>query len=682
MANSLKKSVQNMILHSRKTEYDKEYLQKLNEYDGLYAKLTEYVTDKERADEVSEKIERFSVADIRFHPDRVDAVTDDKICLVYTPVFGSLRPEAERVIYEFATGNPYARIMYGDEDYFVSGKDEYHSTKAPVSRNVFRYRKPVFSPETLCSFDYMGAIAVTGDLFAETLKDMNPEMPEDEFMYEFTFNVVALCIQKYSEKAIVRIPRVLTSREIKIDDRIFSTIEKTGHAGEVLRDLFEEIPLNCADMGYYDIRMNGRKKLGADPIEKDTTVSIIIPSKDNTLYLFKCIESLKLTMEDRIEVIVVDNGSSEVNRQRISDFLKDREFETKYIYEPMEFNYSKMNNIGAKEAVGDVLILLNDDIEADGHSWIKEMAATARVRKVGAVGCKLLYPDKKIQHVGIVGGIDGPSHKYMGEDDSKRQGFDENRINRNVLAVTGACLAVKTGLFLETGGLNEDLKVGYNDVDFCMTLVEKGYRNILLNDISLIHHESVSRGRDAKDKNKAQRLRAEKEILKKRHPLFMQADLFNGEEDDFRLEYEKDNDRPQHLIELTKGTKTATDEEGWVYSSFERFEQSYRYDGGNCFVNFSAKGYAVVPGIDNMRFDFIMLLTNEKTTYQIPFERRLRTDLSGRFAGTVNTELCGFDFEFTEFRMEPGEYDVKIYAKDHGNFREIITDTGLKVQAG
>lgn len=676
MGNSIKKSVQNILLLPRKSKYKKEYLAKMNESDEEYREIVRFANDESNKTEVASKVVLINASKLR--KTNVQNIDDDKFYFVHDDSFGLVRPEACRIVYEFINDNPLVRMMYGDEDYFASMKD-ISLEQTLFSRNTFRYRKPCFSPETFVSTDYMGNVVIKGVILKELLDDDDESMDETMFLYFLSLRAAAKIAGEDASK-ISRIPAILCSNPINTSEEIYFRIQKKGNAEEYLEDSFLKCPIRCTDEKYDAIRSKGRELLGLKCEAINPKVSIIIPSKDNPDYLIKCIDSLKLKGNENIEIIVVDNGSSNDNRMLIEEYLAKQNVHTKYIYEPMEFNYSKMNNMGAAKSTGDVLLLLNDDIEAGGNDFVFSMAKNAMISSNGAIGCKLLYPDKLIQHVGIVGGIDGPSHIHMGESDGDKQGFGDNRINRNVLAVTGACLAVRKELYDEIGGLNEALKVGYNDVDFCMSLAERGYCNVLLNDISLIHHESVSRGKDSADKAKAKRLIEEKAILKKAHPQFMTCDPYNGEGDDFILVFERKKDKRSNEVSLVKGQRTANDNEGWIYAGFEKAECGYDADNQETII--TMKGYHVVPGIDNMRFDFSILLQKDGEMYIIDSPRMLRKDLAGRFSGTESTQLAGFNFTITTNLLKPGEYDVLLYAKDHGNVREIITGTDIKLTIG
>ena len=677
MPQSIKKAVQNALLKPRKKQYEKDYARLLKEYEEKAGAVNDYVNSKEVIEETAKRVKRLSIEEVIGNLKEKTVYEESVFYLIYDASQGILRKESDRLIYEYTEDNPYAVIVYGDEDYFAySGEiegEEFYKVK-----RAFRYYKPIFSPETLASFNYIGAFAIEGGFLNEVLasvEKLSASIYYSGMMYELIIEACARLMSKKQENLICHIPAVLVSREIKAEstEGEDSVIADTG---KLLYPEYQKIMPALSEEKYAQVRQKAQDKLKLIPITDDITVSIIIPSKDNPDMLMSCIDRLKLAGLTRVEVIVVDNGSNEENKKKIEEYLDKCEFETRYIYSVEEFNYSKMNNDGARVARGEVLLLLNDDIEAEGHEWIKKMALYATNKGVGCVGCKLLYPDGTIQHVGISAGVDGPAHKFMGEDDSLKAGAGDNLVNRNVLAVTGACLAVRKELYDRVGGLNEELKVGYNDVDLCMNLFEAGYRNVILNDIKLIHHESVSRGKDAGSKLKSDRLSAEKSILKERHPSLMIVDPYEGGSADYTLRFERENEDLSINAKGKYEVLKANDDEGWIYFSFDKFEIKISASENKILV---AKGFAIVPGIDNMRFDFALILQINARQYVIPIERSLRPDLAGRFNGSENTKLCGIDVRASVDELEEGNYRIFMYAKDHGNVREIITDTFLNI---
>ena len=264
--------------------------------------------------------------------------------------------------------------------------------------------------------------------------------------------------------------------------------------------------------------------------DKPPLVSVVIPSKDHPELLENCIRSLKsLTEYPFYELIVVDNGSCAEKRVRVEKLRLEYGF--RYLYQAEDFNFARMCNRGAAEAKGEVLLFLNDDIEVKSPDWLRIMAATALQEHVGAVGAKLLYPLAKgesvhrIQHAGITNIAPGPVHKLCGLPDEGSYYHGKNLADRDVLAVTAACLAVRKERFDAVGGFCEELAVAYNDVDLCFSLYEKGWYNVQRNDAVLIHHESASRGEDISGE-KRQRRQKEWQLLYERHPKLYAKDPF------------------------------------------------------------------------------------------------------------------------------------------------------------
>lgn len=242
-------------------------------------------------------------------------------------------------------------------------------------------------------------------------------------------------------------------------------------------------------------------------------ISIVIANKDHKEDLKRCITSIfeKSTYEN-YEIIIVENNS---NQQEIFDYydeLKENE-RIKVLTFEGDFNYSAVNNLGAANAEGEYILLLNNDTQVITVNWMEELLMYAQREDVGAVGAKLYYGDKTIQHAGVVLGLG--AHRTAGHSHYKQHRDNLGYMGRlcyaqNVSAVTGACLLVKKTLFEEVGGLDESFAVSLNDVDFCLKLREKGYLNVFTPFAELYHFESISRGLDDNGE-KAQRYNKESE---------------------------------------------------------------------------------------------------------------------------------------------------------------------------
>jgi len=241
-------------------------------------------------------------------------------------------------------------------------------------------------------------------------------------------------------------------------------------------------------------------------------VSIIIPFKDKPELLTICIESIldKSTYKN-FEVIGISNNSQEKETFDEMKRLELLDSRIKFYEYNVPFNYSDINNYAVNTyAKGKQILLLNNDIEIITPDWIESMLEHSQRDEVGVVGAKLYYPNDTIQHAGVIigiGGVAGHSHKN----------FSKHDVIQNLSAVTAACLMVKKRIYEEVIGLNEDnLKIAFNDVDFCLRIREKGYLNIYTPYSEAYHHESISRGKEDSSE-KIRRFNFEVKYMKTRH---------------------------------------------------------------------------------------------------------------------------------------------------------------------
>ena len=275
-------------------------------------------------------------------------------------------------------------------------------------------------------------------------------------------------------------------------------------------------------------------------------ISIIIANKDHEPDLRRCITSiLEKSTYDNFEIIVVENNSETAEIQKYYEELKEND-KVKVITYQGAFNYSAINNLGASKAEGEYLLLLNNDTQVITVNWMEELLMYAQRNDVGAVGAKLYYGDKTIQHAGVVLGLG--AHRTAGHSHYMQHRENLGYMGRlcytqNVSAVTGACLMVSKALFEKAGGLEESFAVSLNDVDFCIKLREMGYLNVFTPFAELYHFESASRGLDDKGE-KAERYNEEsarfrekwKEVLAKGDPYYNPN--FSLDRSDFSLRVE------------------------------------------------------------------------------------------------------------------------------------------------
>lgn len=254
-------------------------------------------------------------------------------------------------------------------------------------------------------------------------------------------------------------------------------------------------------------------------IRSEDKISILIPNKDHLEDLRRCIHSIKeRSTYSNYEIIIIENNSTEKAVFDYYDTIKKQKNITVVTYTGA-FNYAKINNFGAGYATGKYLLLLNNDTQVISMNWMEAMLMYAQRPDVGAVGAKLYYGDRTIQHAGVVIGLG--AHRTAGHTHYKINYDNLGYMGRlcyaqNVSAVTGACLMVRKSLYDALGGLDEAFAVALNDVDFCLRVKEKGYLNVFTPFAELYHFESTSRGSDIEDTKKAERYEEEAELFRER----------------------------------------------------------------------------------------------------------------------------------------------------------------------
>jgi len=254
-------------------------------------------------------------------------------------------------------------------------------------------------------------------------------------------------------------------------------------------------------------------------------VSVIIPTRDRWDLLGPCLESLKKSNwpPALLESIIVDNATTDPETLAQLEKLRHSEG-TKVLRIDEPFNWSRLNNTGMAASTGDILVFLNNDTELHDPDWLHKISYHACKPGIGAVGCKLLYPDLTVQHGGVVTGIQGlagHAHMFLPQNAGGYCGLAN--ITREITAVTGACLAVSRENFESIGGFDEDFSVAFNDTVFCLALHQGGRRNIYVADPLFIHHESKSRGYDVTEAQKT-KLLEEATLARSKFPDLMRDD--------------------------------------------------------------------------------------------------------------------------------------------------------------
>jgi len=328
------------------------------------------------------------------------------------------------------------------------------------------------------------------------------------------YDLFLRCMERLRPGQIRHIPRVLCHRSLMQPPAGEGEGGGEGEARALARH-FER----TATPAHVLTTEAGRRVQYPLPLELPL-VSLIIPTRNGLALLRRCIESIVLlTTYANYEILVVDNGSDDPQALAYLAGLNSQPG-ISGIRDERPFDYAALNNLAARQARGEVLGLVNNDIEVITPGWLEEMVSLALQPGVGAVGAKLLYPDESIQHGGVllgVGtgtGVAGHAHKFLPATEG---GYMQRALlTQSFSAVTAACLVVRKALYEQLGGLDEvHLKIAYNDVDFCLRLQEAGYRNVWTPYAELFHHESATRGSDMTPE-KRQRFAAEEAYMRQR----------------------------------------------------------------------------------------------------------------------------------------------------------------------
>jgi O-antigen biosynthesis protein len=392
-----------------------------------------------------------------------------------------IQPSALFFVAEVFGEHSDCQLIYTDEDHV----DEAGRRTAPIF-------KPDWNPDLLLSHDYFSKLCVYRRALATELGGYR-----DGYDGAEEYELLLRCLANASSASILHLPKVLYSRRIFANDEAERSSGASHQAHEGGRKALQEHLAASGALvesgpapGLYRVR---------HPLPKvPPLVSLIIPTRDQVDVLRKCVESIRLkTNYPNWEMLIIDNQSRQADTLSYFEELQ-KDCRIKIFQYAKPFNYSAINNFAVQMAKGEMLALLNNDVEAIVPEWLSEMTSHALRPGIGAVGAKLLYENGAIQHAGVIlgiGGVAGHAHKYVQGD---APGYCYRAcLTQNFSAVTGACLVVRKAVYQEVEGLNQtDLAIAFNDIDFCLKVRAAGYRNLYTPYALLYHHESLTRGRD------------------------------------------------------------------------------------------------------------------------------------------------------------------------------------------
>jgi O-antigen biosynthesis protein len=248
-------------------------------------------------------------------------------------------------------------------------------------------------------------------------------------------------------------------------------------------------------------------------------VSVVIPNQNSFALISRVLSDLtsKTDYAD-LEVFVIDNGTTDTRVLDLYDKRKSGKIPFKCVIESTPFNFSHQINKGIALATGELILLLNNDIEVTEKEWLREMVSCFDYPRTGIVGARLLYPNRRIQHAGVIVGLGGlAGHWFSGQRETYPGPMARLHVRQTFSAVTGACMLVSRPCLAKVGQFDEqEFAVAYNDIDFCLRAVSEGFRVVWTPFATLIHHESASRGSDETAANR-NRFKLEKDNLRQRH---------------------------------------------------------------------------------------------------------------------------------------------------------------------
>ncbi|GAA4485914.1 glycosyltransferase family 2 protein [Gluconacetobacter asukensis] len=403
-------------------------------------------------------------------------------------------------LYELAAeivDHPEARIIYTDEDK-IDGQDRRYSP----------YFKPDFDPDLLLGQNLLNHLTAYRRDLIQSVGGFR-EGFEGAQDHDLALRATAAC----GPDAVRHIPRVLYHWRQQTGTQSFSETAMArcvAVAGRAIAD-----HLRARNVAADILPTAGIYHRIVFPVpEPAPLVSILIPTRNRADLLRVCLDGLlKQTDYPAIEVLIADNGSTEPDALALLQaVLSDPR--VRVLALPGPFNFAHLTNQAAAEARGDILLLLNNDIEIIDSGWLREMVSHAIRLDIGAVGCRLLYPNGRLQHGGTVLGIGRiGGHFLVGAHREEPGPFGVLNLLRSASAVTAACLAVRRAVWQQVGGMDEtNLAIAFNDVDLCLKIRKLGLRIVWTPFAELYHHESASRGHDRMGPNAA-RFQREADIM-------------------------------------------------------------------------------------------------------------------------------------------------------------------------
>ena len=422
-----------------------------------------------------------------------------------------LHPMALYELVNTLQSHPDAQIVFSDEDKI----DETGQRFGP-------YFKTDYNPELMWA---QNMISHLGCYKKSTLDSIGGFRKGFEGSQDY--DLALRVIQRSKAEQVVHIPRVLYHWRAIIGSTALAPNEKPYAETASRKALVEHLAALQIPAGVEPApELSYMNRVRPSLQKPDPLISLLIPTKDGIHLLKQCIQSIRQKSSYKLyEILVVNNNSQQPESQVYFDLLKSEGI--RVLDYPHPFNFSAINNFAAREARGEYLCLMNNDIEVQTSNWMEEMLSFAQLDRAGAVGARLWYPGNLgLQHGGVIVGLGGVAgHAHVGLKKNEKGYFGRPVLHHRCSAVTAACLMIKKSTYFVVGGMDEQIAVAFNDVDFCLRLGDAGYHCVYTPSAELIHHESATRGDDLSDENR-NRFMGEEAFMKSRWGARLNHDPF------------------------------------------------------------------------------------------------------------------------------------------------------------
>jgi GT2 family glycosyltransferase len=430
------------------------------------------------------------------------AISDHRICIIHCPAeedaagaknfaFGQITGNfavfldagdelADHALYHIVEAihqHPNAGLIYSDEDQINQ-----------AGKRLNPHFKCEFNYELLLASDILTHLTVYPRALLQQLSGL-----KTEYATAAEYDLALRAIECLDPDQIIHIPHILYHQRVpRYPKKLGLNSFAMGMERQAVQDHLRRCAIDAEVVPAPESPTHRRVRFRLSaPLP---LVSIIIPTRDRADLLATCINSiLTRTSYPNFEVLIIDNGSVEPKTKDLFQQLpKDR---LHILRDERPFNYSALNNCGVQATKGEIICLMNNDIEILTADWLEEMVGFAHRPDVGCVGARLWFPSGLLQHGGVITGIGAVAgHAHANLPRGAQGYFHRAVLHQSFSAVTAACLVVRRSVFNQVGGLDESLAVAFNDVDFCLRVQAAGYRNVWTPYAEMIHYESASRG--------------------------------------------------------------------------------------------------------------------------------------------------------------------------------------------